>query len=316
MTLLELGQEIRGRREALEFSIDEVAGRIKVSARILRAIEDGNLNGLPHAVYTRGFIRAYASLVGIEAEQLATALETIFPPDEGEELAPVTPAFARPVPAGELGKRLAIIVFILLLIAGVVGGGWYISTTYGSKIIELVKQPCSAVTPSTGVTPIMAVANSSLENPQITDVHQAEPAPQEAKVASQHAEATMEAGQPASSAGTAASSFAGQSAPPASAPATPSASQEGLNQHERAAIAANKQIVYINAVEDCYLGITADNGKLIHHMLKANESYPVVFTDSLKLLLGNAGGISIRYNGKDLGEIGAKGKPRLLLFPM
>ncbi|WP_027187207.1 RodZ domain-containing protein [Desulfovibrio cuneatus] len=310
MTLLELGQEIRGRREALDFSIDEVAGRIKVSARILRAIEEGNLSGLPHAVYTRGFIRAYASLVGLEAEQLAKALETIFPPDEGEELAPVTPAFTRPVPAGELGKRLAIIVFILLLLAGVVGGGWYITTTYGSKIIELVKQPFSAVTPSTGVTPIMAVANSSLENPQITDVHQAEPAPQEAQDASQHAEPTMEAGQLATSAGTVAASQ------PATPPANPAASQEGLNQHERAAIAANKQIVYISATEDCYLGITADNGKLIHHMLKANESYPVVFTDSLKLLLGNAGGISIRYNGKDLGEIGAKGKPRLLLFPM
>ena len=314
MTLLELGQEIRGRREALDFSIDEVAGRIKVSARILRAIEEGNLNGLPHAVYTRGFIRAYASLVGLDSEQLTAALATIFPPDEGDELAPVTPAFTRPVPTGEIGKRLAIIVFILLLLGAVVGGGWYISTTYGSKIIELVKQPFSAVTPSTGVTPIMAVANSSLENPQITDVHQAEPVQQEAEAVAQHAEAPVQAEQPATSAETEASSQAGQ--PVQSAMPNPATSQEGLNQHERAAIAANKQIVYVSATEDCYLGITADNGKLIHHMLKAGESYPVVFSNSLKLLLGNAGGISIRYNGKDLGEIGAKGKPRLLLFPM
>ena len=308
MTLLELGQEIRGRREALEFSIDEVAGRIKVSARILRAIEDGNLNGLPNAVYTRGFIRAYASLVGLDSEQLTAALATIFPPDEGDELAPVTPAFTRPVPTGEIGKRLAIIVFILLLLGAVVGGGWYISTTYGSKIIELVKQPFSAVTPSTGVTPIMAVANSSLENPQITDVHQAEPVQQEAQVVSQHAEAPAEVAPPATPANVDAVALP--------ATASPATSQEGLNQHERAAIAANKQIVYVSATEDCYLGITADNGKLIHHMLKAGESYPVVFSNSLKLLLGNAGGISIRYNGKDLGEIGAKGKPRLLLFPM
>lgn len=265
-------------------------------------------------MYTRGFIRAYASLVGLEPEQLATALETIFPPDEGEELAPVTPAFTPPVPAGEMGKRLAIIVFILLLLGAVVGGGWYISTTYGSKLIELVKQPFSAVTPSTGVTPIMAVANASLENPQITDVHQAEPAPQEAQAASHEPGASMPAAVPATAAGSAAPSQPGQAA--TAAPANSAASQEGLNQHERAAIAANKQIVYVSATEDCYLGITADNGKLIHHMLKAGESYPVVFTDSLKLLLGNAGGITIRYNGKDLGEIGAKGKPRLLLFPM
>ncbi|MDR1360345.1 MAG: helix-turn-helix domain-containing protein, partial [Deltaproteobacteria bacterium] len=79
MTLAELGQQIRARREEAGLNIEDVAARIKVSSRILLAIEAGAMEALPHVVYTKGFTRSFALVVGLPPEEVAARLEEIFP---------------------------------------------------------------------------------------------------------------------------------------------------------------------------------------------------------------------------------------------
>lgn len=57
------------RRRRVELSEVETATRIRV--RYLRAIEDEEWDALPGGVYTRGFIRTYASFLGLDGERLA-----------------------------------------------------------------------------------------------------------------------------------------------------------------------------------------------------------------------------------------------------
>jgi hypothetical protein len=57
------------RRRRVELSEVEAATRIRV--RYLRAIEDEEWDVLPGGVYTRGFIRTYASFLGLDGERLA-----------------------------------------------------------------------------------------------------------------------------------------------------------------------------------------------------------------------------------------------------
>jgi hypothetical protein len=57
-----------------------VSARIKISGRILRSVEEGSTTGLPHAVYTKSFIRAFGLQVKYDPDELNAALEKLFPP--------------------------------------------------------------------------------------------------------------------------------------------------------------------------------------------------------------------------------------------
>jgi cytoskeleton protein RodZ len=64
----EVFRETRRRRE-IDFAEVEAATRIRL--RYLKAIEAEEWDALPGGVYTRGFIRAYASFLGLDGDRLA-----------------------------------------------------------------------------------------------------------------------------------------------------------------------------------------------------------------------------------------------------
>ena len=61
MTLVELGAALRVEREKRGLDMEDAANRLKISARLLRALEEGDETSLPPLAYTKGFIRSYAS---------------------------------------------------------------------------------------------------------------------------------------------------------------------------------------------------------------------------------------------------------------
>jgi len=77
-------------RERLRLSITEVAQQTLISSRYLIAIEEENWAELPEDVHTKGYIRSYARLLGLDGEDLwqqavssrnyPTSLSSIFPP--------------------------------------------------------------------------------------------------------------------------------------------------------------------------------------------------------------------------------------------
>lgn len=64
----EFGDKFRKERERKELSLDDVSRVIKISTRMLRAIEEEKFDVLPGGVFNRGFIRAYAKQLGLEPE--------------------------------------------------------------------------------------------------------------------------------------------------------------------------------------------------------------------------------------------------------
>ena len=74
MTLVELGAALRVEREKRGLDMEDAANRLKISARLLRALEEGDETSLPPLAYTKGFIRSYASYVGLSAEEVSEAL--------------------------------------------------------------------------------------------------------------------------------------------------------------------------------------------------------------------------------------------------
>jgi cytoskeleton protein RodZ len=64
------GAQLRAAREAGGLSIADVAAKLKLASRQVEAIESEDWQALPEATFTRGFVRGYARLVGIEESAL------------------------------------------------------------------------------------------------------------------------------------------------------------------------------------------------------------------------------------------------------
>jgi cytoskeleton protein RodZ len=60
------GAQLRVAREAVGLSVEDVASKLKLSARQIAAIEAEDWSALPERTFTRGFFRSYARLVGID----------------------------------------------------------------------------------------------------------------------------------------------------------------------------------------------------------------------------------------------------------
>jgi cytoskeletal protein RodZ len=64
-----------------------------------------------------------------------------------------------------------------------------------------------------------------------------------------------------------------------------------------------------------WIKITADDKKTFDIMLRAGETYVTTAEKSMKVRIGNAGGLSLFYNDIPLGSPGEEGKPVNLDFP-
>ena len=68
----EFGDKFRKAREKKDISLDAVSNVTKISSRMLQAIEEENFDQLPGGVFNKGFIRAYAKHLGMDAEEAVT----------------------------------------------------------------------------------------------------------------------------------------------------------------------------------------------------------------------------------------------------
>lgn len=64
------GAMLRAAREAAGLSLDQVAQQLKLAPRQVKAIEDESFGDLPGRTFSRGFVRNYARLLNLDAEEL------------------------------------------------------------------------------------------------------------------------------------------------------------------------------------------------------------------------------------------------------
>ena len=72
----------------------KISGELKISTRLLEAIEDEEFDKLPGGVFAKSFVRQYARLLGLDEDEMAAEVQHALAP------APEVPQFAeRPKPA-------------------------------------------------------------------------------------------------------------------------------------------------------------------------------------------------------------------------
>jgi len=129
----QIGSVFRETRNRRKIDLSEVEAATKIRIRYLRAIENEEWDVLPGDVYARGFIRTYASFLGLDGERLAEDYRKNVegrPPGATAEL---TPATASPSAgslrdwiapsAGWLAAAAVVLVAVLVIVAIPGGGG-------------------------------------------------------------------------------------------------------------------------------------------------------------------------------------------------
>jgi len=121
------GQTLAAQREAMGWTVEQVADQLKLAVRQVVALEAGDYASLPSPAVTRGFVRAYAKIVKLDPVPLVAQIDLgATGPNTGSAPRRERPAAFSEVRFPSHGKRsslplgmIAAAVVAVLLVAGV-----------------------------------------------------------------------------------------------------------------------------------------------------------------------------------------------------
>jgi cytoskeleton protein RodZ len=115
------GERLKRERELREVSLKEVTVATRIGTRFLEALENEDWSKLPGGVFNRGFVRAVARYLGLDEENLLAEYDMA----HGEQAADSPPAPENRIPSPPKWMPLAVVLAVLLVLAGVITGGVY-----------------------------------------------------------------------------------------------------------------------------------------------------------------------------------------------
>jgi cytoskeleton protein RodZ len=114
-----VGAELRAARQRLGWSLPDVAATLRIRLPFLEAIEEGRLSDLPGNAYAVGFLRSYATFLGLDASEVARRFRA-----EAHEVNQ-KPELLFPAPVPERGVPAGAVVLVGVLIAVGSYAAWY-----------------------------------------------------------------------------------------------------------------------------------------------------------------------------------------------
>ncbi|WP_456024419.1 RodZ domain-containing protein [Pseudomonas protegens] len=312
------GETLRQARESNGWSLAEVALKLNLTVTSLSNLEAGAFDKLPGHTFARGYIRAYAKLLGMDQTVLVQQFDQSTGTDSQGSNVHALGRIEEPV---RVSHTILRIVSLLLLIA-VIGGGfvwWQDQTSLRSKDLASLAPEHVEVEGADGTTqihPIDEPEDQAVEENQ-TDSSTALALPQsETTAESTGAEAASPATAPTAPAApavtptapvhTPAPVVANPATPAPSVPATPAPTvtapvvpATAAPTAEAAAPVAGDGQVQLQFSADCWAQVTDGRGKVIFSGLKhKGDSVTVSGKPPLNVRLGVARAAQVSYNGQ------------------
>src|SRR5580658_6156869 len=76
----------------------------------------------------------------------------------------------------------------------------------------------------------------------------------------------------------------------------------------------NHVVLNLSATESTWLSITSEGKQIFSGVLQPSQTKTLTASDAAQMKVGNAGGIAVRMNGKEIGPLGGRGQVRTVLF--
>lgn len=325
-----IGETLRRERQRRNLDLNQISRELKISSKFLAAIEDERFDKLPAGVFAKSFVRQYAMLLGLDADELAAEVQRTLHP-EPPPGAPVSEAPRHSlgsvseihIPRVEewetVGDRrnwssslpaFALVVVVMLVCSGLYA--FWQRSRHPAPVAQEAPPAVEAARPA--VQPPAQAQQAPPTAPSTTPETPPAPAPGTGDLAA----ARPSAAAPASAPGPA-TATPGMPAATATAQQAPVLTAGTANRTDPnaagASLAAKGPVhVEITAVEPVWVLARADGKYLFSGTLDANQTRAVDASGTLLLRVGNAGGLSIRLNGKPIGAVGPKGQVRDVQF--
>lgn len=291
------GDTLRQARESNGWSLAEVALKLNLTTTSLGNLEAGAFDKLPGHTFARGYIRAYAKLLGIDQAVLVQEFDQFTGTDSQGSNVHGLGRIEEPV---RVSHTILRIVSLLLLIA-VIGGGfvwWQDQTSQRAKDLTSNAMEHVEVESADGTTQI-----HPLDEPEDQAVAESQAAPEaplateQPSIESAPAATAAAPAAPATPVAPAHTPAAPAQTPVAPAPAAPAA--PAISPPTTPALIAGDGRVQITFVADCWTQVTDGNGKVLFSGLKRKgDTLDQGGKPPLTLRLGFARGAQVAYNGQ------------------
>jgi cytoskeleton protein RodZ len=278
-----LGSYLKNQRESKKISLREVAKSTRVREHILRAIEEDRHELLPPPTYVRGFLSAYAKHLRLDENEILLRYERVL---RGEPVAP--PLVEPPKPSPPPGKPKEKISAALpskpkKKIEWNTRQTWVIAGVIAASVaLFYFFSPYSS-------RPPVPVPERPVPGKAPVEGQSEAAAPPVAAVTSVAREMPAIKGKES----------AGPSSPLASVTSGPEKKLLSLQ---------------LKAVEETWVRIEVDGQSGRGMILKPGEGISVQASNRIRMILGNAGGLALDFNGKKLEKPGKSGEVLTLLF--
>ncbi len=286
-----LGSDLRTARKKLGEDVQTIATALNIRAAHLEALERGDMSALPGRAYALGFVRSYASYLGLDAEASVARfkLET----DRQEEEAA---ALAFPEANNEVHMPQGSFMLVLFLLVAAILGGLQLSRMVDSMASN-APEPPDAIAPTAAITPAPSTGTPEVIAQPITET------PEEAPVAAgaEASEAEPVAAETTSASGTnPEETAAAEPAPPAAAAPAPPVDDQAFGA------APSESRVSILAKGDAWLRI--DNPQsgavVIQTTMRKGDRFFVPNEEGLVMAARNSRNLEIFVDGASVGPAG------------
>jgi cytoskeleton protein RodZ len=304
-TLANPGETLRAARESKNWSLSSVAKQLNLSERSLTQIEAGDFSQLPGHTFARGYVRAYAKLLGLDQNRLVQQFDQHTGTDATGSRVNSLGHIDQPVRLSRSMVRF--FTFVLTLVIGVGAFLWWqdrsARTQSGPSVTALERIEVEA---ADGTTEIHLLDRGE-EPVEPANDEPIEPTPSavDEDVSGPSAEILQPEGQPAAEA----PAEQGEAAPSSevSAPA-PQADTNEAPVVEAEVVAPGEGRLSLDYIADCWTRVTDADGKVLFSGLaKAGSSRTLVGKTPLDLHLGFASGVRVSFNGE---AVSLSGKTR------
>lgn len=268
------GQLLRNAREQLGWTREQVASRIHLRLTLIAAIEADTYDKHTSHTFIRGYLRAYAKLVGIPEETILAAYEKLglTPPDNID-----MQSFSRRSRQQANDSRLKVVTWLVILVLiGLSVAWWWQSTarrSAGDDALAATEMGATVNTPEANVAPAVEVAEPVL--PAASDAVSTQVVVSGATATLSVVATDASAAVPTNVSG-AVSTAESTTTEPAKAPQ-----------------------LKMSFTADCWLDVKDANGKtLFSGLKKANDELVLEGPEPLRFIIGAPMAVNLEYQGK------------------
>jgi cytoskeleton protein RodZ len=276
-----VGTMLKAERERQGLSREQITEKTRMRTQIVEAIENEAWGSLPPPVFVRGFLRAYAKVLGISQEAVIELYVKGVPSESPGQVPPLEPSRNR--------RRKLWLALVLLVVLAALYGVWLLYPSFqvsqGSRETEKRDQEVASQN-----GPAEKKGSPSPSEPAVQSPSPVRPAEEPVK----HEAAPVQS-------------------PSQEAPPGPKEVESPARDR------ANEGDGWLSLTgsvkERTWLRITIDGKEEKEYLFQAGSKPQWRGKQSFYMIIGNAGGIDFDLNGKRVGDLGKPGQVIRLTLP-